>query len=335
VDQYKDIVIIKNYTNLKYTMSEGSNHNLASEFRKHPDRAKWLLDKVLPAMEKNFEDFNVDTVVGILTDDALNAKKIKSMYSSYQKKQNLFQPKGVKRARPAYQFFCNEKRKELQEENEDLAFGDVNKMLGEMWGNLSDKERRPYEKKAEADKKRYREQFDDAEQKAIASGEYSPNPLRNIKKPRTSYLCYSTDPAIRKKYSKKAGGDIKELMRILGAQWKKMALEEKQPYVDLAEEDKLRYEKERAVALKKDKKLKESLLKNNNNNNNNNADANADANDDEDNDDEEEPVAKKSTKKPTSKSTKSTKSNKKKTTKKPKVKQPSVSSDEENDDDDE
>lgn len=302
-------------------MSEGSNHNLASEFRKHPDRAKWLLDKVLPAMEKNFEDFNVDTVVGILTDDSLNAKKIKSLYHSYQKKQNSFQPKGIKRARPAYQFFCNEKRKELQEENEDLQFGDVNKMLGEMWGNLSDKERRPYEKKAEEDKKRYHKQFDAAEQKAIASGEYSPNPLRNIKKPRTSYLCYSTDPSIRKKYSKKAGGDIKELMRILGAQWKKMSNDEKQPYIELAEEDKLRYEKERAVALKKDKKLKESLKS-----------KQSDNEDEEEEEEVEAPKPKKTTKKPASKSNKS-KNTKKKTTKK--TKKPSVSSDEENDDDDE
>lgn len=299
-------------------MSEGSNHNLAAEFRKHPDRAKWLVDKVLPAMEKHFEDFDVNFVVGTLTDDNMDVKKIKSLYHSYQKKQNSFHPKDIKRARPAYQFFCNEKRKELQEENEDVGFGEINKMLGQMWGDLSEKERRPYEKQAEKDKARYTKEFEAAKQKAIARGEYKENPLKSLKKPRTSYLCFSTDPSIRKKWAKKSGGDIKELMKILGHQWKKMNEEEKQPYVDMAEEDKARYEKEKEVALKKHKKLQESLQHQNDNDND---------------DDEDEPAPKQNkAKKPASKAKKpASKNTKAKKPKKP-VKKPSVSSDEDEDD---
>lgn len=36
--------------------------------------------------------------------------------------------------------------------------GQVGKMLGEKWKNLSDTDRRPYEEKAAADKKRYEEE---------------------------------------------------------------------------------------------------------------------------------------------------------------------------------
>lgn len=303
-------------------MSEGSNHNLAAEFRKHPDRAKWLVDKVLPAMEKHFEDFDVNFVVGTLTDDSMDVKKIKSLYHSFQKKQNSFHPKDLKRARPAYQFFCNEKRKELQEENDDVGFGEINKMLGQMWGDLSDKERKPYEKQAEKDKQRYTKEYDSAKQKAIARGEFKENPLKALKKPRTSYLCFSTDPSIRKKYSKKAAGDIKELMRILGHQWKKMNEEEKQPYVDMADEDKARYEKEKEVALKKHKKLQESLQQQ----------PQPQQENDDDDEDEDEAVQKQQKKKTTSKAKNTKAKSNKKPSNKKKVKKPSVSSDEDEDD---
>jgi hypothetical protein len=294
-------------------MSE--NHNIASEFRKHPDRAKWLVDKILPAMQSHFEDFDVDYVIGALTDESMDAKKIKSLFNSHVRKQNSFRPKDVSRARPAYQFFCDDHRSQLKEDNEDLSFGEINKKLGEMWAAQSEKERNPYDKKAKADKLRYQTEFKSAEDKAIASGEYKPNPLRGVKKPRTSYLCFSTDPAIRKKYGKKTS-DIKELMRILGKEWKKMSDKEKQPYVEQAEEDKARFEKEKAVALKVHKKLQDSLNKNKNDDNDND--------NDNDNEDEDEVHVPKSTK---SKSTKS-KSGKSKKSSSKKQKKQSVSSDE-------
>lgn len=39
-----------------------------------------------------------------------------------------------------------------------ISTGQVGKMLGERWKNLSDTDRRPYEEKAAADKKRYEEE---------------------------------------------------------------------------------------------------------------------------------------------------------------------------------
>lgn len=39
-----------------------------------------------------------------------------------------------------------------------LSAGQVGKVLGEKWKNLSDTDRRPYEEKAATDKKRYEEE---------------------------------------------------------------------------------------------------------------------------------------------------------------------------------
>ncbi|KAF2263706.1 hypothetical protein CC78DRAFT_533719 [Lojkania enalia] len=73
-------------------------------------------------------------------------------------------------------FFANEQREKVREENPGIKFGkqfrmitpllpsankfrgEVGKMLGEKWKNLSDKQRAPYEAKAAADKKRYEEE---------------------------------------------------------------------------------------------------------------------------------------------------------------------------------
>lgn len=235
-------------------MSEGSNHNLTAEFRRHPDRAMWLVNRVLPAMKQHFEEFDIDVVLGTLTEDHLDQKQIKSNFNRLQKKNKTFQAKGVNRARPAYHFFCSEHRKQVKEENNDYDFGDLNKKLGEMWAGLSDKQRKKYDTKAAADKTRYQKEYDAARSKAIESGEFTPDPLEGIKKARTSYLCFSTDPSVRKKFEQKAG-NIKDLMKILGEEWGKMSEKQRKPYQDLADQDKERYLKEKAAAQKRHEKM--------------------------------------------------------------------------------
>lgn len=88
-------------------------------------------------------------------------------------------PNAPKRGLSAYMFFANESREKVREENPGISFGmirlstqyllastrpltvcagQVGKVLGERWKNLSDSDRRPYEEKAAADKKRYEEE---------------------------------------------------------------------------------------------------------------------------------------------------------------------------------
>ncbi|PYH45440.1 high-mobility group nucleosome-binding protein [Aspergillus saccharolyticus JOP 1030-1] len=67
-------------------------------------------------------------------------------------------PNAPKRGLSAYMFFANDNRDKVREENPGISFGQVGKMLGERWKALSDSERRPYEDKAAADKKRYEDE---------------------------------------------------------------------------------------------------------------------------------------------------------------------------------
>lgn len=89
-------------------------------------------------------------------------------------------PRAPKRGLSAYMFFANDNREKVREENPGISFGktrafntithagdlvwltfpvgQVGKMLGERWKNLSDTDRRPYDEKAAADKKRYEEE---------------------------------------------------------------------------------------------------------------------------------------------------------------------------------
>lgn len=64
-------------------------------------------------------------------------------------------PNAPKRGLSAYMFFANDQRDKVREDNPGIKFGEVGKLLGEKWKELSAKEKEPYEKKAKADKERY------------------------------------------------------------------------------------------------------------------------------------------------------------------------------------
>lgn len=64
-------------------------------------------------------------------------------------------PNAPKRALSSYMFFANENRDIVRSENPNVTFGQIGKLLGEKWKSLSDEEKKPYDEKAAADKKRY------------------------------------------------------------------------------------------------------------------------------------------------------------------------------------
>ncbi|KAL5352643.1 hypothetical protein V498_10244 [Pseudogymnoascus sp. VKM F-4517 (FW-2822)] len=67
-------------------------------------------------------------------------------------------PNAPKRGLSAYMFFAQEQRDNVREENPGISFGQVGKVLGERWKALNDKQRTPYETKAQEDKKRYEDE---------------------------------------------------------------------------------------------------------------------------------------------------------------------------------
>jgi structure-specific recognition protein 1 len=55
----------------------------------------------------------------------------------------------------AYMFFNKEKRPQINEENEDMSFGEVSTVIGKLWQSLSTEGKQPYENLAMEDKARY------------------------------------------------------------------------------------------------------------------------------------------------------------------------------------
>ena len=83
------------------------------------------------------------------------------------KKNNAEKPKkrgkkdkdAPKRPISAYFFYNQERRETLKKEKPNLDNKDLIRAMSEEWNKLTDEEKKPYVKKAEADKKRYIEEM--------------------------------------------------------------------------------------------------------------------------------------------------------------------------------
>ncbi|SIO73331.1 High mobility group protein homolog NHP1 [Babesia microti strain RI] len=85
------------------------------------------------------------------------AGKVSKGSAGKGKKRAKKDPDAPKRALSSYMFFAKEKRQEIIGSNPHLAkdVATVGKMIGEAWNKLSEKDKEPYEKKAQNDKIRY------------------------------------------------------------------------------------------------------------------------------------------------------------------------------------
>jgi len=72
-----------------------------------------------------------------------------------KKKKKIKDPNEPKRPLSAFFLFSNEKRMSVKAENPDFSVGEIGRKLGEMWRNLSEESKRPYEDAAKRAKERY------------------------------------------------------------------------------------------------------------------------------------------------------------------------------------
>ncbi|XP_028780543.1 FACT complex subunit SSRP1 [Neltuma alba] len=77
-------------------------------------------------------------------------------------------PNAPKRALSGFMFFSQMERENLKKSNPGISFTDVGRVLGEKWKKMSAEEKEPYEAKARADKKRYKDEI---------SGYKNPQPM--------------------------------------------------------------------------------------------------------------------------------------------------------------
>lgn len=70
-------------------------------------------------------------------------------------------PNAPKRAMSGFMFFSQAERENTKKENPGIAFTDIGKALGEKWRKMSAEEKEPYEAKARADRKRWKDELGD------------------------------------------------------------------------------------------------------------------------------------------------------------------------------
>lgn len=83
---------------------------------------------------------------------------------------------GIKKAIPAYSFFTKEHNSKLAAQHPDKSFGDISKLVGDLWKSLSAKDKGKYVKLAEADKKRYQREVEQRTNEINASLTATPAP---------------------------------------------------------------------------------------------------------------------------------------------------------------
>jgi hypothetical protein len=64
-------------------------------------------------------------------------------------------PNAPKKNMSAYMFFANDNRSKIKEKHPGATFGELGKYIGAEWKELTEKQKKPYVVKSEADKVRY------------------------------------------------------------------------------------------------------------------------------------------------------------------------------------
>jgi len=184
----------------------------------------------------------------------------KSRKTSEEKK--LKDPNAPKRPKSSYLFFCEEKRSKVKEANPDMKATEVTKELGRMWREeVSEKEKKKYEKKAETAREEYKEAMSEyvrpsdeeleklTKKKKTRStsgekkGEKKKRDPEAPKRPTTAYLYFCKEMREKVKEDNE-DMDSKEITRELGRMWREDYSDDRERWVELAEKDKKRYEEE-------------------------------------------------------------------------------------------
>ena len=128
----------------------------------------------------------------------------------------------IKRAPSPYIIFCTETRNELKEKNPEATFGELGKLLGQLWGTMDETARAPFAKQADMLK------VEMTKAKDAAKVERGP------KRPPSPYIIFCTETRNELK-EKNPEASFGELGRLLGQIWGTMDETAKKPYVDKSE----------------------------------------------------------------------------------------------------
>ena len=140
-------------------------------------------------------------------------------------------PNAPKRPKSAFMFFMIKNRAKIiaSQELNPKKVTEVGKAVGAAWRNLSAQDRIEYDESAAADKKRY----------AVAVTDFKArNPV--IKKPISAYMFFVQDVSPRLR-AENPELDFSCLGRLMGSTWKNLRIQDKAPFQQKADADKVRY----------------------------------------------------------------------------------------------
>jgi len=120
---------------------------LGALWKEVTDADKKKYKKMQEEDKKRYEKEKAEMPEGEEGDDEDRGKKKRKTTKSKK------DPAEPKKAKSAYMFFGDDERKKIKEENKDMAFGEVNKLIGERWKELTDDEKKPYTEKYNEAKK--------------------------------------------------------------------------------------------------------------------------------------------------------------------------------------
>ena len=149
------------------------------------------------------------------------------------KKRKKRDPNRPKRAMTPFLFFACEQRKILKENGKKMTLPEQSRHIAEIWKSVTDKS--AYIVQSEVDRSRYYREME------------AYNPPYKIKRPRSSYAFYMRDvrATVAAQYPDKTP---RELMSDVAVAWKASSEAIKQKYVQMANEDKIRYANEKSGA---------------------------------------------------------------------------------------
>jgi len=185
------------------------------------------------------------------------AKPEKGKRTRKKKGKKKKDPSKPKRNMSAFFLYSTATRKQVKEENPDLSFGDLAKVISKNFKELSDKEKKKWTKKAEKDKKRYLEEMknyvapseseedseDEGAKKKKKKAKKDPNkPKRNM----SAYFLYSCANRASVK-ERNPDASFGELAKLISAEFKKLPDNERKKWDQKASADKKRYDEEMKV----------------------------------------------------------------------------------------
>lgn len=182
------------------------------------------------------------------------------------KKRKRKDPDAPKAPATAYVLFCKDKRPQVMAENPNADFAESNRKLGELWKAAPTDEREQYTSTAakmrvefQRDMAKYKE-----EHPKVSSEDESPKKRRKRakkdpdapKKPTSAYFYFQKKirPQIKEELGEKAA--VGDIAKKIAERWRVLTAADKQPYNELAEEDRERYRREKATFDKKAKPVK-------------------------------------------------------------------------------